>query len=97
MPGVISESYDHPDPRMQQYLRLRLFAEIAKERRLQDEQWGGPMHDDQHPWADWLGFIQKQVKSATSPDFRERMVKVAALAIAAIESHDRGLSPEEGK
>lgn len=68
-------------------------ADIAAERRAQDAQWGGPEHDDQHAGADWLRYIRKQVDRAESArtlsEGRSRFVKIAALAVAAIEHHDR--------
>lgn len=57
-------------------------------------QWGGPAHDDEHSAADWLLYIDKQVNKAlgtpdNDPGDRARFVKIAALAVAAIESGDR--------
>ena len=79
----------------------RILGEIVNERDLQDRQWGGPEHDDQHGMMDWLNYIQKQSNQATAllchqepggpEQYRERMVKIAALAVAAIESYDRKL------
>jgi hypothetical protein len=66
-----------------------VFAEIAAERVRQNAQWGGPEHDDAHGPIDWLQCIDYQHSRATVSDYRERMVKIAALAVAAIESHDR--------
>ena len=68
---------------------------IREERATQARQWGGPAHDDAHNCADWLGYIAKQLRLADRevpegwPAFRSRMVKVAALAVAAIESGGR--------
>lgn len=81
--------------------------EITAERARQDEQWGGPEHDDGHDCIDWCNWIdyqrQRAVGSALAgdrADWRERMVKIAALAVAAIESQDRVMArgaeaPEE--
>lgn len=77
-----------------------LYAVLA-ERKRQDMQWGGPAHDDTHSAWDWADYIRKQADLAEQPvaqppgQFRERMVKIAALAFAAIESHDRvaGMPP----
>lgn len=75
-----------------------VFAEIAAERVRQDEQWGGPEHDDTHGPADWMHFIDKQTVAGVFDvelgeekpgSYRRRLVKIAALAVAAIESHDR--------
>ena len=82
-------------------------AKVFAERARQDKQWGGPAHDDDHTYADWLRYIRHQVTSimvvsardeeldAAMRDplnlhaFEERMVKVAALAMAAVESLKR--------
>lgn len=77
---------------------LDLFAE----RDRQDAQWGGPDHDDTHTGSDWLIYIEHQRATAyqetlsddgdsiVDPEgYRQRMVKIAALAFAAIESLDR--------
>lgn len=69
----------------------RAFADILLERGRQDEQWGGPQHDDTHNEDDWAGFIEYQVRKVNMSDGpeRERFVKIAALAVAAIQSLDR--------
>jgi len=69
----------------------RSIADILAERKRQDAQWGGPAHDDSHNIWDWLHFIDLQVgKTREGPiDQRARLVKIAALALAAIESIDR--------
>lgn len=67
-----------------------VFDDIAKERQRQDAQWGGPAHDDEHSEDDWDRFLALRCGHQPHPSsFRVRMVKVAALAIAAIQSHDR--------
>ena len=67
---------------------------IQAERDRQDRLWGGPKHDDTHSPQDWCLFIIQQTAKAsdyraTPGEFRGRMVKVAALAVAAIESSER--------
>lgn len=71
-----------------------LFGEISRERAAQDEQWGGKTHDDSHERFEWLDWIHKQESRAFDvfdkpAAFESRMVKIAALAIAAIESSRR--------
>ena len=82
-----------------------LIKEIIAERRAQDEQWGGAKHDDSHDALDWLTFIRRQDLKAkhwdtwpsrVSATYRSRLVKIAALAFAAIESYDRKLSASRG-
>lgn len=71
--------------------RTFIYAAIETERRAQDEEYGGPEHDDEHTRQEWAGFIQAHLaKGLESPDkYRNQMIRVAALAIAAIEVHDR--------
>lgn len=74
---------------------------IQAERARQDAQWGGPAHDDAHSLFDWIDFIVAQAEKFgrqtvargeaywTTPDARQRLVKIAALAVAALESLER--------
>lgn len=66
-------------------------GEIAMERVLQDQQWGGPEHDDSHTPADWANHIHHQLSKMFQEEGgeRDRFVKVAALAYAAVQSYDR--------
>lgn len=73
-----------------------LFGQISRERVRQDEEWGGAEHDDEHEPLDWVRFIRKQCGIIANPPetgivggYESRMVKIAALAIAAIESYRR--------
>lgn len=75
-------------------MKSRVFGFIEVERARQDAQWGGPSHDDQHGPDDWLDYIQKQVDAArndslSAEDYRRRLVKIAALAVAGYESNAR--------
>lgn len=78
-------------------MRLALKS-ILQERDEQDKQWGGPLGDDSNELHDWCDYIDKQkdriIYPAISPEsyideIRSRYVKIAALALAAIESIDR--------
>jgi hypothetical protein len=78
-------------------------ADIRRERLRQDAQWGGEEHDDNHEYDAWVGFIDDQVAKARNDietrsgaegnvgefEVRDRLVKIAALAIAGINSIDR--------
>jgi hypothetical protein len=74
-----------------------ILAEVLAERDRQDEQWGGPKHDDDHIEQDWFAFIGNQIDKAERESFRlyaestprDRLIKIAALALAGIESIDR--------
>lgn len=71
----------------------KAYDSIQQERRAQDAQWGGPSHDDTHMTGDWFTYILYQVDRARYPkdidEVRERLVKIGALAVAAIDSIDR--------
>ena len=75
-----------------------VWRHVSDKRFQQDAQWGGPAHDDHHIPSDWIEFIVRQMSQATGanhavpPDLaavRDRLIDVAALAIAAAESLDR--------
>ncbi len=80
-----------------------ILDEIIAERERQDVKWGGPEHDDNHRLGDWLQFIEDRAdyqrfvlehpeRASDSPylsDYRATLIKIAALAVAAIESFDR--------
>lgn len=77
--------------------KVKAFASIINERRYQDEKWGGPEHDDGETELNWQRYITEYANAqgrSASYDFRKRMVKVAALAMAAIEAVDRKAAPE---
>ncbi len=76
-----------------------IFGEIREEREKQDEKWGGPSHDDGHTSHDWVAYVTRHLGKAVMwpwerEVFRKQMVRVAALAVAAVEWCDRG--EEEG-
>jgi hypothetical protein len=63
----------------------QILEAIRKERGRQDAIWGGLGHDQDHPPEDWCAFINLQLgKVRDSPT--ERFIKIAALAVAAIEA-----------
>lgn len=91
---------------------LSIGRKILDERDRQDEQWGGPKHDDTHDEYEWLSYMGHQAdkiseilwangfygfqsqqdttrKPVAYPLTRQHFVKIAALAVAAIESLDR--------
>ena len=78
--------------------RGSIFAEVDMERVRQDGLWGIAF-DDSNTAFDWVAYITKFAgKSLTRPfswtGFRECMIKVAALAVAAIEACDRASERE---
>jgi hypothetical protein len=75
---------------------LSLLAEVAEERARQDSKWGGASHDDQHSTSDFVQFIEdyagwaRTMAGMDSPEKAERrLIQVAALALAAVESSRR--------
>lgn len=72
---------------------VEVLTEVANERDRQDEKWGGPGHDDTHDSDDWVHFIElrcvRALQAKTGVSYRVRMVQIAALAVAAIQSFDR--------
>ena len=86
------------------------FPEIEAERAAQDNQWGGPAHDDQHELSDWLTsgwgmdrFLQRAIDAAVCSEIagtdegclertiecEQALIKLAALAVAAVQSSRR--------
>lgn len=73
-----------------------VLLEVAVERAHQDKKWGGPEHDDQYTALEFLQLVERYailarvMSSRGSPGkARHRLIRVAALAIAAVESIDR--------
>lgn len=70
--------------------------DVLSERKRQDGKWGGPSHDDNHTTAEFVQWIEDYAGWARMMDSmqsfdkaRRRLVQVAALAVAAVESIDR--------
>lgn len=76
----------------------RIFGQIQAERAHQDALWGGPVHDDTHGIQNWISYIVVYLGRAAGPEtdwgrdlpiVRPLLIKVAALAVAAIQALDR--------
>ena len=79
-----------------------IYRDVIKERERQDQKWGGAEHDDCHTVADWAQLIQDFAAWARAmggmDDYtqaRERLMQVAALAVAACEALDRKIKDAE--
>jgi hypothetical protein len=79
--------------------RQRIFEEIYVEREYQDGKWGKEF-DDKNTLNDWLTYIGIYGSYAakmriSKEEQRNNMLKVAALAVAALETFDRndGFAP----
>lgn len=71
----------------------KVLEEVAQERENQDATWGTKF-DDQNNANDWVAYIAKQAGKATTfpfdaTNFRQKMIEVAAMAVAAVETFDR--------
>ncbi|MGG5886364.1 hypothetical protein ACLF3G_04425 [Falsiroseomonas sp. HC035] len=73
-----------------------VLAEVAAERTRQDAQWGGAARDDAMPvpafvqlMGDYAGWARVKAREGSLVEARQRLVQVAALAVAAVESLDR--------
>lgn len=80
-------------------IRNSIFAQINTERAYQDKKWG-TVFDDKNTINDWGTYIGIYLARATKMGTertgqREAMVKVATLAVAALETFDRnnGFAP----
>lgn len=67
--------------------REQIYCDIEHERYNQDQQWGGTEVDKTRSSDDWFIYIRKQVNSGilNKEEAKSRLVKVAALAVAALE------------
>lgn len=102
---VVPVNLDTPEPALAMFvggpgtaprhpLTVDVLGAISEERARQAAEWGGAAHDDGHDPFDWLLYLSKHLTKASafarSPDgYRRQLVRVAALAIAAVESRDR--------
>lgn len=75
-----------------------VLGEVSAERERQDRKWGGPKADDARKaplnwvndivaYATWAG---QMANMGAGGKYRRRLLQVAALAVAACESYDRG-------
>lgn len=73
---------------------MNIYDEIKAERVRQDSLWGGAEHDGHHGAGDWADFIIQRadkLRDFQTPErIAELFVHIAALAVAALESIDRG-------
>jgi len=74
----------------------KVLGEVLEERERQDRKWGGPNHDDQHDTAtfvqlieDYAGWARVMAGMDSADKARQRLIQVAALAVAAVEAIDR--------
>lgn len=94
--GVRDDDDDDDDGDDDPYCPALLVGEIREERRYQDDKHGGPDFDDMHNDDAWAGIIKTYAEDE-SKTFRDRMVKVASVAVAAIQAEDRRFARETAK
>jgi len=76
---------------MKMYIINEIGDEIEKQNRMYGDQ-----HDDQHNPRDWSAIVVRELAEAPwSKDPRQAFLKVAAVAISAVESLDRKSRSEE--
>lgn len=73
---------------------MTIYEEVHDERVAQDQKHGGPSNDDKYSSRDWLAFIVKHAGRTVTQqrglrNFRRQMIRIAALAVAAVEWCDR--------
>lgn len=71
----------------------RVIEDVEAERAHQEDRWG-VVNDDRNTLDDWRAYINKYnflagTAEPNSPTQRRRLIQLAALAIAAVESFDR--------
>lgn len=71
----------------------RVKADLEMERMRQDAKWGEQNHHPDH-WrvilGEELGEMDKENLERNGDRYREELVQVAAVAVAMLESYDRG-------
>jgi hypothetical protein len=79
---------------------VSLWDEILTERALQDAEHGGPANDDTLTVGDWTALVTQfagrcygVARLGRMDLYRSRMIQVAAIAVAALESFDRQNQP----
>lgn len=93
------------DERRRDESLARVLAEVAQERARQDEKHGLDT-DDRHPPSYWVGLIDRTIAKAENvalildsggrnresahAEYRQTLLRVAALAVAAMQTWDRG-------
>jgi hypothetical protein len=73
---------------------VSVYDEIRAERDRQDAKWGGPEADDRNRPNDWVAYLAGHIGRAWAwpmdlAVYRRQLIRVAALAVAAVESLDR--------
>jgi hypothetical protein len=83
-------------------MNIRTLTDIDLERDNQNDKWGGPDNDDTHTGFHWvaifsthLGKLAHSLWHGDVKRYRQQLVRIAAIAVAAIEACDRTATPED--
>lgn len=79
---------------MKDTIQAQAVGVVLAERNRQDQQWGGPEHDDTHDFEYWCGAIRERVRERDEGELEmldtaaeaKLLIQTAALALAALES-----------
>lgn len=95
--NLVEGGFEDPDFAEVEDLTSLVLGEVRQRRAHQDQKWGGAEHDDLHHFQAWcnmidnyLGWARQQAMTSNLVQARRRMIDVAALAVACVETIDRG-------
>ena len=84
--------------------QAEVIDDVVNERHRQDMKWGGASHDDEHTFSEYVewiesyaGWARMMAQMGSMDKARNRMVQVAALAVACVESLDRKIEAQASK
>ncbi len=87
----------------QEFKMSHIMIEVTNERMVQDQEWGIKRDDSHSEWG-WIALLTRHAGLAVNDGlekdvgrFRKQMVRVAAIAIAAVEAFDRKTQVSEKK
>lgn len=97
---LVAEAYPE-DTALEADLHLMgVLSQVADRRHAQDQKWGGPEHDDSHSPDEWAHLLMTHTSRLCRAcgeigGIREKLIDVAALAVAAAQACDRHKHFEE--
>jgi hypothetical protein len=71
----------------------KILEDVRNERIYQNRKWGGREHDRLHTSSEWKQIIAdclQETRIQSTEEYRLTLVKVAAVALAALEAFDEG-------
>ena len=99
---------DKPVVEVESHATARVLGDVAARRVYQDEQHGGPAHDDTHTsweWCDFRSVYEERIRRLVDDDddpsdpdaLRDFLIDIAALAVAQAEQMDRREEPTDAE